>query len=268
MDWVIGDLHGMFHTLKRLVDRVASQDESPHFVFVGDYPDRGPFPREIVDYLLEFPFPADFLRGNHDDVIDYLVNGVCCSELGDLMIGRVTPANACRWWLDNGFLATLYSYGVPDSSAPGGFYGWFDYSPVAEEFKDTVPEAHKRFYRSLKMFWESETHFACHGFFRPDLELPRDMRFVPSDLYTDVLWSRFPGSRARGIESPVPVWDRIGVFGHTPVEVYGSTDAIRFPKIRLIDTGAWLGRHLTAYCCQTDEFVQQSAAKEDMAAER
>jgi hypothetical protein len=105
MDWIVGDLHGMLHTLKRLVERVASVDESPRFVFVGDYADRGPFSRALVDYLLAIPFPAEFLRGNHDDVLDYLLNGECCSELGELMIGRVTPGNACQWWLENGFFA-------------------------------------------------------------------------------------------------------------------------------------------------------------------
>lgn len=253
----------MLHTLRRLVERVASRDASPHFVFVGDYADRGPFSRELVDYLLEFPFPADFLRGNHDDVIDYLLNGTCASDLGDLMVGRVTPGNVCAWWLENGFLATLDSYHVRDSSEPSGIYGWADYSPVAEDFKKAVPEAHKRFYRALKMFWECDTHFACHGFLRPEADFPRNLGAIPAAFHTEMLWSRFPASRFRGIQSAVPVWTKTGVFGHTPVEIYGSTEAIRFPKIRLIDTAAWLGRHLTAYCCQTDEFLEQPTATED-----
>jgi hypothetical protein len=77
---------------------------------------------------------------------------------------------------------------------------------------------------------------------------------------------RFQGSGARGTEMAEPVWEKTGVFGHTPVEVYGSADAIRLPKMRLIDTGACLGHRLTAYCCQTDEFVAQSTVREDMPA--
>ena len=263
MDWIVGDLHGMVHTLKRLVERVASRDAAPRFVFVGDYADRGPFSRALVDDLLAFPFPAEFLRGNHDDVIDYLLNGQCCSELSELMIGRMTPGNVCAWWLENGFYATMASYGVADSPDTKGAYGWFDYTPVAEAFRAAVPETHKQFYRGLKVFWENETHFACHGFWRPDVKLPRNLAAPSKEVCTDVLWMRFQGSSTRGIESGVPVWDKIGVFGHTPVEVYGSVDMVRFPKMRLIDTGAWLGRKLTAYCCQTDGAVEQAVVAED-----
>jgi serine/threonine protein phosphatase 1 len=263
MDWIVGDLHGMLHTLKRLVERVAARDAAPRFVFVGDYADRGPFARGLVDYLLALPYAKECLRGNHDDVIDYLLNGQCCSELGELMIGRVTPGNVCVWWLENGFLATMESYGVADSPVPKGVYAYFDYTPVAEAFRAAVPEAHKQFYRSLRLFWENETHFACHGFWRPEQKLPRDLKSPSAAVCTDVLWMRFQGSAAQGIGSSVPVWDKIGVFGHTPVEVYGSSDMIRFPKMRLIDTGAWLGRQLTAYCCQTDGVVEQAVVSED-----
>jgi len=265
MDWIVGDLHGMLHTLKRLVERIASRDASPRFVFLGDYADRGPFSRELVDYLLTFPFPAEFLRGNHDDVIDYLLNGQCCSELRELIVGRLTPANVCQWWLENGFLATLTSYGVSDSPATKGVYGWFDYTPVVEAFRAAVPETHQQFYRGLKVFWENATHFACHGFWRPDAQLPRDLKTPSAAVCTDVLWMRFPGSAVQGIEAGVPVWDKIGVFGHTPVEIYGSVDAIRYPKMRLVDTGASMGRQLTAYCCQTDGCVEQAVVSEDRA---
>jgi len=137
-----------------------------------------------------------------------------------------------------------------------------------EEFAAAVPLEHKRFYNGLNIFWENDSHFACHGFFDPGVDLPRNLNFVSPKQYLDVLWTRFPGSRGRGIESPVPVWRKVGVFGHTPVEFYGSTSAVRFPKIRLIDTGVWLGRHLTAYCCQTDEFIEQPTVLEDTQVKR
>jgi serine/threonine protein phosphatase 1 len=262
MDWVIADLHGMLNTTRHLVDKICSVDDGPHFIFVGDYPDRGPFSRETVDYLLDFPYPAEFLRGNHDDVLDYLLNGQNRSELCEFVVGAVNPASVVRWWMPFGFASTLDSYGVPDSVGPWGPHNALDYTPVAEAFRRAVPESHKQFYRDLKLFWSSDAHFACHAYFRPNEELPRDFRFVPSNRATEVLWGRFAAPRA---ELPAKVtWSQIGVFGHNSTRDYGHEVPIARSNLRLIDTFACGGGTLTAYCCQTDHFLSVPAADEDL----
>lgn len=261
MDWVVADLHGMLNTAKRLVDQILSRDSQPHFIFVGDYADRGPFSRELVDYLLNFPHPADFLRGNHDDVLDYLLNGRCFSDLGQFLGGAVNPSTVVRWWMFNGFASTMNSYRIPASVGPTGVYGAFDYTPVADAFRQVVPESHRRFYRKLKVFWNNETHFACHAYYWPDEELPHNFGQVPAVRATDVLWGSFAGS-VTGLPTRTR-WSKIGVFGHNGTKNYGSKTGISRSQIRLIDTGACHGASLTAYCCQTDEFLSVPAAVED-----
>lgn len=263
MDWVIADLHGMLNTAKHLVDQISCLDGQPHFVFVGDYPDRGPFSMETIDYLLNFPFPADVLRGNHDDVLDHLLNGTCCSDLREFVVGPVNPGSVVRWWMASGFVNTMDSYGVPASVGPSGSHGAFNYTPVAEAFRKIVPESHKQFYRNLKIFWSNETHFACHAYYRPDEELPRDFRFVRSDRLTEILWGTFAASSLAALPTQTR-WSKIGVFGHSHTRNYGSNTGISRSHLRLIDTCACGGASMTAYCCQTDTFLAVPAAPEDM----
>lgn len=63
----VGDLHGMSNYLKRLL---ANIDEDYHLVFLGDYVDRGPDSKEVLDILLKLPEErATLIMGNHDKMM-------------------------------------------------------------------------------------------------------------------------------------------------------------------------------------------------------
>ncbi len=79
----------------------------------------------------------------------------------------------------------------------------------------------------------------------------------------DLLWNRFPESVPSGVNCDA-VWDQIGVFGHTPVNGYGAVAPIKQGKLRLIDTGAFQGDYLTAYCCEQDDWVLESTDSRDI----
>ena len=67
MNWVIGDIHGMLRPLRALVDRVRRADPGAALLFVGDYINRGPDSKGVIDFLLALD-GARFCRGNHDDI--------------------------------------------------------------------------------------------------------------------------------------------------------------------------------------------------------
>lgn len=248
MDWVIGDIHGMSYTLQSLINNVREKDSDAHLVFVGDYADRGWRSKEVVDILLGLDCRTTFLRGNHDDVIDFLANGVCeCVDgIKECIYGAVESGNVCRWWMQNGFATTLASYGIQDTVVKE-----HSHSEIAEMFRRIIPQEHKRFYRSLRMYWESGTHFACHGYYDPTEELPRELRFTKRAKYFETLWERFSGQEQ-------PVWDKIGVFGHTPFP-----SAVFSGNLRLIDTGSFLGNAITAYCCNSDSYMMEQCDSRD-----
>lgn len=257
MQWIVGDVHGAFHTLTKLLEKVRTADEVAKLVFVGDYVDRGRLNKEVVDLMISLQAQgAVCLRGNHDDIIDYLLNDHCYSHIREWVSGKVTPANVTRWWYQNGFAPTLDSYGVPDGNP----------DRVHAQFCENVPADHKAFFQRLELFWFNETHFACHGLFRHNEDLPRDFKFVKSERFEETLWGRYKDSEVGGLDLKTPViWDKIGVFGHTPTWLYGSPTPIKFEKIRLIDTGGFKPwGYLTAYCCETDDWILQATDTRDV----
>lgn len=66
--YIVGDLHGSFHDLVRIL-RTCDYQHSK-FVFLGDYVDRGQFSLEVITLLLALAItrPGQFtlLRGNHE----------------------------------------------------------------------------------------------------------------------------------------------------------------------------------------------------------
>jgi len=50
--FIIGDIHGCLDMLKRLVEKIKWDPAKDKLIFVGDYIDRGPDPKGVVDYIL------------------------------------------------------------------------------------------------------------------------------------------------------------------------------------------------------------------------
>lgn len=69
--FAIGDIHGDYEALVRMMDQLPPLDAEDTLVFVGDYIDRGPRSADVIAYLRALPerTPAKvvLLRGNHED---------------------------------------------------------------------------------------------------------------------------------------------------------------------------------------------------------
>jgi serine/threonine protein phosphatase 1 len=91
---VIGDVHGCFHTLKELVEKIRSNYPGIQIYCVGDLVDRGNFSFETVDFVIkEGIFTTS---GNHDFMFYYFITDP------DNEIGKS--------WIYNGYETTLASY--------------------------------------------------------------------------------------------------------------------------------------------------------------
>jgi serine/threonine protein phosphatase 1 len=70
--YAIGDIHGCVDKLQRLVRRcVSDAGDQIKFVFLGDYIDRGPDSRAVVEYVIELQSRMTqvvCLLGNHEDL--------------------------------------------------------------------------------------------------------------------------------------------------------------------------------------------------------
>jgi serine/threonine protein phosphatase 1 len=121
----IGDIHGHLEKLQRLMDQVEPTPED-RVVFLGDYIDRGPNSKGVIEFLIDFQkrFPQTvFLRGNHEQMLldamveDRLYNGPNCANerkrLRDLSVSFAREANPdddFGRFIDNGGQRTLDSY--------------------------------------------------------------------------------------------------------------------------------------------------------------
>lgn len=195
--FAIGDIHGCLVKLRALIGKIPIDFTRDTLLFIGDYIDRGPHSVEVVDYLINFKkrHPGViFLKGNHEDMLEKYLNGT----------DRFT-------YLLNGGQRTLDSY--------------LNQTTKSEAFP--IPAHHKDFYRSLKLYYETDKYIFVHAGMRPKVQL----EFQENE---DLLWIR-----DKFIYTKYNFGKRV-IFGHTPL----SKPLVESNKIG-IDTGAVYGNVLT-----------------------
>ncbi len=105
MDYAVGDVHGCLDKLLRLLDVLNYDPAEDRLIFLGDYIDRGPDSKGVVDLLLRLRYENSdniFLMGNHED--NFLTYVHAC-----------TTGEQDSYWLSEPFFAgggvtTLQSY--------------------------------------------------------------------------------------------------------------------------------------------------------------
>jgi serine/threonine protein phosphatase 1 len=263
MRWVIGDIHGMLQPLATLLLAVRAEDPQARFYFVGDYINRGPDSRSVIDLLLALKREdaARFVRGNHDDVFDLLLNGASYAEA----VAEADPLAAFNWFMQFGLDNTLKSYGVDPAEMRD-----VQQRPTRAKLRslmNAVPDEHRNFIRNLPPLIEEPDMIVAHALW--EIHEPNDAAFVSEALAAHparrhrLLWGRYGAAE---IAAAKP-WSRPMFFGHTPVGNYSWIRSHRpvpvtGPSIVLMDTAAALGPtgRLTAYCAENGRLVQADPA--------
>lgn len=68
--WIIPDIHGCAKTVKILLENLLKISKEDELFFLGDYIDRGPRGKDVIDYLMglqESGYNIHCLKGNHED---------------------------------------------------------------------------------------------------------------------------------------------------------------------------------------------------------
>lgn len=127
----VGDLHGCLDELKNLIDMIDLEKvENAQYIFLGDYIDRGPNSKGVIDYLIQFSKERDcvFLRGNHED----------------MMFDAYRDPGHLYHWQCNGGLQTEESYGG---------------MPVSDR--------HLRFLNNARLYYDTQKYFFVHAGVHP-----------------------------------------------------------------------------------------------------
>ncbi len=174
----IGDVHGCVETLRALLENLQPTPDD-RLVFVGDYIDRGPDSKGVIELLLDLRerFDCTFLRGNHEALmLAYLdgttINGVSGSEL----------------WSVNGGRQTLGSY----ADAAG---------------RVAIPAAHEAFLRETQLYADHDEFFFVHAGLLPDLTIAENLQEDDQEVF---LWER------EHLRAAHLAWEKPVVCGHTP----------------------------------------------------
>lgn len=133
----IGDIHGCSRALESLLAAIEPQQDDV-IVTLGDYVDRGPDSKGVIDRLIELRQHCQViaLQGNHEE----------------MMLDVVREQKPHLRWLQYGGVETLDSY---------GFIGDLN----------VIPEAHFEFFDSMLDYYETESHLFFHANYQPDLDL-------------------------------------------------------------------------------------------------
>ena len=219
--YAVGDIHGRADLLSELFVRIdddlkARPTIDSVQVFLGDYIDRGPNSRQVIDLLIARRRRRNvlFLKGNHED----------CA-LRFLSDPTVLPA-----WQSIGGVNTLLSYGVmptrgddPESQ-----------HKVSILLREAMPDSHRRFIGGLVLSFTCGDFFFAHAGVRPGIPLQRQSQ-------QDLIWIR------DDFLLHEEDFGMVVVHGHTPI----YKPEIRSNRIN-IDTGAYATGRLTCLVLEGD----------------
>jgi serine/threonine protein phosphatase 1 len=160
LTYAIGDIHGSLQKMRDLMTLCERHaDGRPAtFIFLGDYIDRGPDSRGVIEALMDMqsrqPDRVIALKGNHEAVAIEIVDGETEAEL----------------WLREGGAATLQSYHI-------------------DHARD-LPHEHVTWLRSLPLTHDDGQRFFVHAGIDPEKPLgaqsDRDLIWIREPFLSDV----------------------------------------------------------------------------------
>lgn len=213
--YAIGDIHGRRDCLDALLVKIADDNTArgaaqTSIVFLGDFVDRGPESRGVIERGMQLAATREcrFLMGNHEEVF------IKAWE-GDLASARLFHRIGGR--------ETLLSYGVNEAT-----YDAADFEKLVDLLGTHVPAEHIAFLRRFDDTYAAGDYLFVHAGIRPgrpiDEQDPSDMRWIRDRFLDD--------TRDHGM---------MIVHGHTV-----TPEVENLPNRIGIDTGAYASGKLTA----------------------
>ncbi|OAQ20738.1 metallophosphoesterase family protein [Thermosulfurimonas dismutans] len=197
--FAVGDVHGCAEALEALLDRLPVEWGKDLLIFLGDYIDRGPSPRKVIEMVkklvTEYPNKVIALSGNHEWMFKRYLKGIESAV-----------------FLYNGGEITLRDY--------------------FERGKLNIPEEDLNFLESLPLYYETKDFFFVHAGIRPGIPFDKQDE-------EDLLWIResfyyYPGKFEKTIvfghtpfPEPLDLPDRIGI--DTGCVYGGKLTAVELP---------------------------------------
>jgi Calcineurin-like phosphoesterase len=164
--YAIPDVHGRRDLLDSALDRIANHaGPAPGtVVLLGDYVDRGPHSRQVIERLMRFrseKFRLVPLKGNHEGMM-----WQACNKQVEL-----------NWWIENGGDTTLASYR--------------ELSGAVDISTNIVPRSHLQWISDLKLMHVDRHRVYVHAAVDPEIPLKQQSERT-------LLWKRYPDGYGKG----------------------------------------------------------------------
>lgn len=199
--WIIGDIHGEVRLLDSLLEQIISYHPD-QLIFLGDYIDRGPHSKDVVDRIMGLDLPTTCLIGNHEWM---MLNALENSGFG---------YNPMELWYMNGAEATLQSFGS------SGFFS----------FQSDIRTPYMEFFQNLRLshsiVLQNELNIvATHAGLSPSVPLEDHSRLKTYRDLQNYIRQGYLGhddsflwTREEFFSSSPMLWKGcVVVHGHTPV---------------------------------------------------
>ncbi len=203
----IGDIHGCSKTLNALLSRLDAEfGDTRTYVFVGDYVDRGPDSKGVIDQLLNFrkEHSCVFLRGNHD-----------------AMLLNYHADKSWVQWFDNGGATTMASY-------------------IVEGDEPRVPYSHLKFFASTELYLDTPDYLFVHGGIPANSTVESALK--DESQYSSFMWRREHIYSAENnwektvvfghtpVRSPIDENNKLGIDTGCVYPQYGKLTAVILPE--------------------------------------
>jgi serine/threonine protein phosphatase 1 len=228
--YAIGDVHGRFDLLERLLGDIHSDlrhrpARRALLVFVGDLIDRGPQSAEVVEHLRRYRrhgVKTTFLLGNHEEVLLRILGG------DSALIAK---------WCSFGGAQCLQSYGVDARKLAK-----LDEAEALETVRKAIPKAHVDFLESFADSCRFGDFLFVHAGIRPGVEIDQqrqsDLRWIREPFLLDDTDHGFVVVHGHTITSEVEVRpNRVGIDTGAYRTGVLTAVAIESDRIWIVDTG-------------------------------
>ena len=257
MDYVIGDVQGMYNELLQLLDVIHYKDGTDRLWFVGDLVNRGPKSVEVLSFLMGLESKPIVTLGNHDLHLLACFYQAQTECAGDTLHGVLTHPNvqAMMQWLQEQRLCYVDSKQQVFMAHAGLPPSWDIRKALqlANEVEHALksPDAatfFKHMYGNSPTKWDDE----LKGF---------DRLRVITNYFTRMRWLTQDGELLladKGAKAPKNGYHWFKIKRQQPLNsdiIFGHWAAINGvtnePNIHALDTGCVWGGVLSAICLQT-----------------
>jgi serine/threonine protein phosphatase 1 len=205
--FAVGDIHGRYDKLVAMMEILPWKKESGDILlFIGDYVDRGPRSRDVVEFLVQLKKQGGnfvFLKGNHEKMLlDFYV------KQKDQML-----------YVANGGAETIASY-VEGAIGRKAF---------------VLPEDHLEFLISLQLIHETQDYIFVHAGLRDAIPLEEqaeeDLLWIREEfIYSTYDWNKRIIFGHTALETPFVTPGKIGI---DTGAVYGNKlTAVQLPGMK------------------------------------